>query len=108
MYASILRHARPYSLSAARNLSCSSSVHRSRTLVMVYGFRTLVATGGGAVPELSGPPLELLVRSDPDGNPEATPIALPFDPAASPAAPVPDGTFCWPAPGTPRRVCNSG
>ena len=53
------------------------------------------------MPELSGPPLELLVRSDPDGNPEATPIALPFDPAASPAAPVPDGTFCWPAPEIP-------
>eukprot|EP00982_Pelagococcus_subviridis_P013125 31221-Pelagococcus_subviridis.AAC.3 len=38
---SIFLHARPCSFSAAKNLSCSSSVHRSRCFVMVYGFRAL-------------------------------------------------------------------
>lgn len=44
---SILRHARPNSLSACRNLACSSSVHRSRCLVMVYGLRVCARRGEG-------------------------------------------------------------
>ena len=44
MCSSIFLHARPCSLSASRKRWCSSSVHRSRCFVMVYGFRTFVAT----------------------------------------------------------------
>jgi hypothetical protein len=49
-----------YKLMASRNMLCSCSVHDSRDLVMVYGFRALFAASSFAFVMLAAPRVPLL------------------------------------------------
>jgi hypothetical protein len=103
MCSSIFLHARPCSLSAARNRSCSSSVQRSRCFVMVYGLRTFATRCPGADPPVSDVP------ALPDGpevpGPAAPPGPAPAAPARAPSpARAPTG-FCG-VPASPANPAN--
>mmetsp|Transcript_5962 Transcript_5962/g.18377 ORF Transcript_5962/g.18377 Transcript_5962/m.18377 type:complete len:308 (+) Transcript_5962:1151-2074(+) len=79
MCSCIMRHWRPYSCSASRKSACSSSLQRSRCLVMVYGLRTLGASPHAPPATISQPKLSLpvapnMARADagPGGRGEET------------------------------------